>query len=125
MRIKFGFYLDGTEWSAAPASLGEMTCGPLGLLAWLEEHLGLTSVDVPQSERIGLYKEKIAAADCAWCRESFRLDAWSCAKQLLAWRGLNTRQFIELSKKNVVYAKFVMAGFFLLLAGLMSVLPLN
>ncbi len=44
---------------------------------------------------------------------------------VIAWRGLNTRQFIELSKKNVVYAKFVMAGFFLLLAGLMSVLPLN
>ena len=86
MHIVFGTYLDGSEWSAKPASLGEIVFGPLGFLAWLEERLGLAGIETPFPERINEYMLKIGQAEPKWCRDSFLLDGWSTAKQLLAWR---------------------------------------
>ena len=86
MRITFGMFLDGAEWSPAAASLGEIKLGPLQFLAWLESRLGLDGVAISAPERINEYMRKIRQVDPEWCRASFGLDSWSTAKQMLAWR---------------------------------------
>ena len=85
-KIRFGMALDGVRWSKKPASIGEITCGPKGLLQFLETQLGLTGAETAAADRVSQYKAKIAAADCEWCRASFALDPWGTAKNLLALR---------------------------------------
>ena len=84
--ITFGMALDGARWASGPASIGKMTCGPLGMLKFLETRYALGGVEVSQFERIDAYVRKIEAADCEWCRASFKVDRWSTASTLLAWR---------------------------------------
>lgn len=86
LHITFGMSLDGVRWSKSEASIGEYTCGPKGLVGFLETHLGLTGESSVAPDRVNQYKAKIAAANVEWCRESFNLDAWGTAKQLLAFR---------------------------------------
>ncbi len=90
IEITFGMALDGARWSEGPASIGKMTCGPLGMLKFLETRLGLGGLEVPQAERIGAFLEKMRAVYKAepksWGAESFAKDYWSTAKTLLAWR---------------------------------------
>ena len=86
MKITFGMFLDGTEWSSQTASLGEIKMGPLQFLAWLESRLGLDGVPVSTPERINEYMQKIRRTAPSWCEASFKLDSWSTAKQMLAWR---------------------------------------
>ena len=86
MRITFGMFLDGADWSEKPAALGEIKMGPLQFLPWLETRLGLGGVSLPEPERIDGYMRKIRRVDPEWCRESFETDSWSTAKQMLAWR---------------------------------------
>ena len=86
MDITFGLFLDGAQWSKKSAALGEIICGPSSLLALLEQRTGLSGVEVSLPERINEYRAKIAAANLEWCRESFQLDSWSTAKQMLALR---------------------------------------
>ena len=84
--ITFGMALDGARWASGTASIGKMTCGPLGMLKFLETRYALGGIEVSQFERIDTYARKIEAADCDWCRESFKVDRWSTACTLLAWR---------------------------------------
>ncbi|NLF61770.1 MAG: PD-(D/E)XK nuclease family protein [Lentisphaerae bacterium] len=86
MHITFGMFLDGSEWSSEAASLGKIVCGPLQMLQVLEERLGLSGIQSSTPERINQYVEKIKAVTPDWCRDSFGLDAWTTAQQLLAWR---------------------------------------
>ena len=90
VNIKFGMNLDGARWSEKSASLGTITCGPLGMLKFLETRLGLGGLETAQAERIGAYLEKVRsvyqAEPTAWGAESFRKDYWTTAKRLLAWR---------------------------------------
>ncbi len=86
MRITFGMFLDGAEWSPDAASLGEIRMGPPKLIDWLESRLGLSGVHVSAPERIDEYMRKIRHVDPEWSRASFELDPWSTAKQLLSWR---------------------------------------
>lgn len=86
MQLTFGMFLDGADWSQNAASLGEIKMGPLQFLGWLESRLGLDGVSVSAPERINEYMQKIRQSDPAWSRASFELDAWSTAKQMLAWR---------------------------------------
>ena len=86
VEITFGMALDGARWDGGPASIGKMTCGPLGMLKFLETRYALGGVEVSQFERIDAYVRKIEAADCEWCRKSFNVDRWSTASTLLAWR---------------------------------------
>ena len=86
MKLTFGMFLDGADWSDKAASLGEIKMGPLRFLAWLESRLGLDGVSVSAPERINEYMQRIRRAAPAWCRASFELDSWSTAKQMLAWR---------------------------------------
>jgi len=86
MKIMFGMYLDGSEWSSAPASLGEISLGPAGMLQLLEGRLGLAGIEISQPERINQYMQKLIMANHPWYAASYQLDPWSTAKQLLAWR---------------------------------------
>ena len=84
-KIIFGMELDGARWSGG-TSVGEITCGPLGLLKFLETRYALSGEEVSDFERIDAYARKIDAANCDWCRDSFRKDRWSTAATLLSWR---------------------------------------
>ena len=64
VEITFGMALDGARWDGGPASIGKMTCGPLGMLKFLETRYALGGVEVSQFERIDAYVRKIEAADC-------------------------------------------------------------
>lgn len=86
MKITFGMYLDGAQWSEKPASLGEIVCGPASFLALLEQRTGLAGIPVSAPERIDAYRSKIKSAKPAWCQDSFRLDDWSTASRMLALR---------------------------------------
>jgi ATP-dependent helicase/nuclease subunit B len=86
MQITFGIYLDGAEWSPDAASLGVIVGGPLQILQILEERLGLSGLQSSTPERINQYMHKIEAANPSWCRNSFAVDPWTTAQQLLFWR---------------------------------------
>ncbi|MBN2061718.1 MAG: PD-(D/E)XK nuclease family protein [Deltaproteobacteria bacterium] len=88
MRITFGMYLDGVPWSEKEASSGEIQVGPLGLLSVLETRLGLTGPEVHPAVRIDQYMHRMELQDHPdkWFHSSFNADAWSTAKQMLAWR---------------------------------------
>lgn len=84
-KIIFGMDLDGARWSGG-TSVGEITCGPLGLLKFLETRYALSGAEASEFERIDAYARKIDAANCDWCRDSFRKDRWGTAATLLSWR---------------------------------------
>lgn len=90
VEITFGMALDGAKWADGTASIGKMTCGPMGMLKFLETRLGLGGVEVIQAERISAYLEKARAVygyePNAWGAESFGKDEWTTAKRLLALR---------------------------------------
>lgn len=86
MKILFGSYLDGSEWTFEKAALGEIVCGPLGLLKLLETHLGFSSVAVASAERINEYRKKIELLDSDWCRTSFEKAPWQTSAYLLGLR---------------------------------------
>ncbi|MBR5838700.1 MAG: PD-(D/E)XK nuclease family protein, partial [Victivallales bacterium] len=86
MHITFGMFMDGAAWSPKTASLNEITCGPHGLLSFLEGHLGLDGVHATQAERIQEYLQKISTVNPPWSKRSFVCDAWSTTILLLAWR---------------------------------------
>ncbi|MDD3587795.1 MAG: PD-(D/E)XK nuclease family protein [Thermoguttaceae bacterium] len=97
IHIVFGQRLDGVSWSRENASLGELVLGPMGMLSFLEGRHGLSGNIMSQPERINQYRLKYENyleqrqkagrnPDTIFGAESFKLDPWSTAKQLLAWR---------------------------------------
>ena len=88
MQIMFGMYLDGVPWSQKQASSGEVQVGPLGLLSLLETKLGLTGPGIHPAVRIDQYMHRMELRDYpdGWFHNSFHADAWSTARQMLAWR---------------------------------------
>lgn len=88
MKITFGMSLDGARWSSAAAAVGEIRVGPQGFLSLLETRLGLTAPDLHPVARINQYQKRLEKLDSpkAWFHASFQSDAWSTARQLLAWR---------------------------------------
>ena len=85
LKITFGMGLDGAVRSGG-TSVGEITCGPLGMLKFLETRYALNGRETSDFERIDAYARKIDAANCDWCRDSFAVDPWSTAGTLLSWR---------------------------------------
>jgi len=81
-------YLDGVPWSNKFASIGEVRTGPLGFLSILETRLGLTGISVHPVHRIDEYMKRMQHIDCdsAWFHDSFAVDPWSTARQMLLWR---------------------------------------
>ncbi|MBL7050125.1 MAG: PD-(D/E)XK nuclease family protein, partial [Nitrospira sp.] len=98
MKLIFGTYLDGTSWSDEQASSGKLQLGPSGMLNFLETRLGLSRPDSHPAMRINQYLQRLQACDSpdAWFHNSLHADAWSTAKQLLAWRD----QLIEAGWKG-------------------------
>lgn len=88
MKVTFGMSLDGARWSSAASAVGEVRVGPQGFLSLLETRLGLTAPDLHPVARINQYQQRLAKLDSpkAWFHVSFQSDAWSTARQLLAWR---------------------------------------
>ena len=88
MQITYGMYLDSAPWSQKQASSGEVQVGPLGLLNLLETKLGLTGPVVHPAVRIDQYMHRMELQDHPdkWFHTSFNADAWSTAKQMIAWR---------------------------------------
>lgn len=75
---------------AGQASIGKLFVGPQGLLNVLETHLGLTGKETHHAMRIQGYmdcmEQVLAEPDAAFFVHSYAADAWSSAKQMLAWR---------------------------------------
>lgn len=88
MKITFGMALDGAQWSNDTSAVGEVRVGPQGFLSLLETRLGLTAPDIHPVARINQYQNRLTKLDSpkAWFHASFQSDAWSTARQLLAWR---------------------------------------
>ena len=72
------------------AKHGELQRGSKGLLEWFELHLGLNGEDISDLLRISPYKAAVSNALEAhpnlYISNSFDVDAWGTAKQLLRWR---------------------------------------
>jgi ATP-dependent helicase/nuclease subunit B len=92
MHIIFGCELDSASFPDAlgheAACEGTAVLGPLRLTGVLETSLGLSGVRDPQAVRIGQYLKRLREIDDGrrFYSQSLQADAWSVAKQLLAWR---------------------------------------
>ena len=88
MHLTFGMYLDGSRWSDKQASMGELQLGPKGMQDLLATRFGLGGPVVNSAERINQYLKRLEACDDKgmWFHSSLSADAWSTAKQMLAWR---------------------------------------
>ena len=92
MHIILGYELDTGGYPDAlgndEARQGVVVLGPAGLVGVLETRLGLTRIQTHQAIRIGQYLKRLKEADNneRFYSKSIRVDAWSTAKQVLAWR---------------------------------------
>lgn len=88
MRLTFGIHLDGERFAPARNCLGEASVGPLGLLGFLETHLGLLRDWPSRAERIVQYRQCLQLADRpkAFFHRSFETDQLGSAQTLLDWR---------------------------------------
>jgi ATP-dependent helicase/nuclease subunit B len=90
LRIVFGERLDGGAWPLVPdgAALGTAVVGPLGLLSLVETSAGLGGPSIPAARRIAVMRHRLARLaerPCFW-NDSFVVDPWAVARELLAWR---------------------------------------
>ncbi|MBO7679903.1 MAG: PD-(D/E)XK nuclease family protein [Thermoguttaceae bacterium] len=93
IHLTFGQELDSARWSGEDASLGCQTLGLTGMLEFLEHKLGILDKESVPAVRIAQYQRKLREyydrftdKESVWGYKSFKADAWSTAKQLLAWR---------------------------------------
>lgn len=92
MRITFGISLDSSSYPPVivgkDALIGELRCGPLGLLQVLETRLGLSGVWETEPYRVEIYRQRLLAADngCRFYSRSLAVDAQGVAQTLLLWR---------------------------------------
>ncbi|MGD1038539.1 MAG: PD-(D/E)XK nuclease family protein [Roseiarcus sp.] len=91
MRLTFSWFADSASWPERPgagdAVLDQAVVGPNGLLDCVETMLGLGRPGVANVTRIAVYRRKIeAAGGSRFWSESFALDPWSSARELLRWR---------------------------------------
>ncbi|AZT97726.1 RecB family exonuclease [Brevibacterium aurantiacum] len=86
MRVDFGWSLDGAPWMSEPSGGTTVVTGPLGFLGILQTRLGATRPTVNVATRIAQYRALMATADHEWYRESFTVDPWNTAGNLLRLR---------------------------------------
>ena len=92
MHITFGFHLDGPSHpgllGGKDAVVGELHCGPRGLLRLLETRLGLTGVWDPYPYRVEAYRRRLLVADHErrFYHDSFKACSLAVAETLLGWR---------------------------------------
>lgn len=65
MKILFGMTLDSTSYPplivGRQAILGEMRCGPQGVIQVLETRLGLSGIWEPEPYRVEIYRQRLLA----------------------------------------------------------------
>lgn len=89
MNLTFGLALDGFRHAPDAVALGELTCGPAGILGWLEARLGLRRPAVTEAQRVAVFRQLLEQAMAAGTRfysASFKHDPLAVAETLLGWR---------------------------------------
>ncbi|MDQ0863754.1 PD-(D/E)XK nuclease family protein [Arthrobacter globiformis] len=88
MKIEFGWHLDRAPWAYTQPGLNRIRVGRKNFTALLQTRLGITRPDTGHAERVSQYLERLRAVDSpgAWFHESFEVDPWSTAQELLAAR---------------------------------------
>lgn len=98
MKIEFGWHLDRAPWAYLQPGLNHVRVGRKNFTVLLQTRLGITRPDTGHAERVSQYLERLRAINSpeAWFHESFNVDPWSTAQELLAarddavgngWRG--------------------------------------
>jgi ATP-dependent helicase/nuclease subunit B len=88
VNVLFGLYLDRAPWTYRDSALGVVRLGPLRLAQLVQTRLGLTGPDARHSTRIRQFMARLAEQDSAeaWFHDSFSVDPWSTAIDLLDMR---------------------------------------
>ncbi|WP_353711467.1 PD-(D/E)XK nuclease family protein [Arthrobacter sp. K5] len=88
MKIEFGWHLDRAPWAYTQPGLNHVRVGRKNFTALLQTRLGITRPDTGHAERVSQYLERLRAIDSPgdWFHESFEVDPWSTAQELLAAR---------------------------------------
>lgn len=88
MKIEFGWHLDRAPWAYTQPGLNRIRVGRKNFTALLQTRLGITRPDTGNAERVSQYLQRLQSIDSpgAWFHESFRVDPWSTAQELLAAR---------------------------------------
>jgi len=68
MKLTFGLALDGFRLAPGAVAFGELTCGPAGILGWLEARLGLRRPAVTEAQRVALFRQLLEQAMAAGTR---------------------------------------------------------
>lgn len=89
MKLTFGLALDGFRLTPGTVAIGELTCGPAGMLDWLENRLGLRRPAVTEAQRVAMFRQLLEQAQTGTPRfytRSFVQDPVAVADTLLGWR---------------------------------------
>ncbi|CAI3793889.1 PD-(D/E)XK nuclease family protein [Pseudarthrobacter sp. MM222] len=88
MRIEFGWHLDRAPWSYTRPGLNQIRVGRKNFTALLQTRLGITRPETGHAERVSQYLGRLQSiySPGAWFHESFQVDPWSTAEELLAAR---------------------------------------
>lgn len=88
MKIEFGWHLDRAPWAYSRPGLNRIRVGRKNFTALLQTRLGITRPDTGHAERVSQYLGRLQSIDSpgAWFHESFQVDPWSTAQELLAAR---------------------------------------
>ena len=89
MKLTFGLALDGFRLAPGAVAFGELTCGPAGMLDWLENRLGLRPPAIPEAQRVAVFRQLLEQAQTGTPRfytRSFVQDPVAVAETLLGWR---------------------------------------
>ena len=89
MKITFGLALEGFRPAPGTVAIGELTCGPAGMLDWLENRLGLRPRAVPEAQRVAVFRQLLEQAQVTTPRfysGSLKHDPVAVAETLLGWR---------------------------------------
>ncbi|MCO4236906.1 PD-(D/E)XK nuclease family protein [Pseudarthrobacter sp. MDT3-28] len=88
MKTEFGWHLDRAPWAYTRPGLNRIRVGRKNFTALLQTRLGITRPETGHAERVSQYLERLQTIDTpdAWFHESFKVDPWSTAQELLAAR---------------------------------------
>ena len=88
MRVEFGWFLDRAPWAFSSPGLNAVRVGRQGLVQLLQTRLGTTRPPVPHIVRVNQYLARLQEINRpgAWFHDSFSVDPWSTAQELLSAR---------------------------------------
>ena len=68
MKLTFGPALGGFLPAPGAVMFGELTCGPAGMLDWLENRLALRPPEVPSAQRVAVFRQLLEQAQTGGLR---------------------------------------------------------